>query len=242
MIDSRIIVFISSLILALVAFYLSVLIRRKTQRNSKELQLSLPVLGSVTPNIHQVITYYSSGTLDTVEYLFTTYTFCDIPFFKYLLPSTVKSTLHINVGLNKKSPSFFIYKKNISLNHSGKSLSKKYLLNQSKYNVFGVVTDEIDNFILKYDFDYFYSSYLPQNFTDRILQFNCLEIKIDSNLVNEKFLTDFLSVLKNLQSESDGRCQRIIKEHDLLRKQDREKNNKGFLDKVKEQAKKSKKK
>lgn len=107
--------------------------------------------------------------------------------------------------LNKISPCFYIHAKSINLNHYGKKLVKKCLLNATdNYKMYGHVDKQCNEFVTKYKITYFYVSYLPVTVSNEysFKSIICLKCPI-STLKDTNFIPDFMSLFNSVRTEEE---------------------------------------
>lgn len=211
-----------------------------TRRRVKEFSLShmlpFPLRSQYFPNCFQCILIFDTESSKFVQKAFTTTTMRKglDPF--HLLFSRGRSFFYISLYLSHKAPCFYVFRKSSGFQHVGKSLSKPYLLNKSKYVMLGSITEKVHDFCLKYTFEHFYCSYLPPKPLDRDLKTSFVEIKAGVDEVTEEFMNDFVELFSSVSYESENKYQRIIKELGLIRSRERAYESLGFFEKLDRQT------
>lgn len=231
-----------AIVLSLLCYYLIKRTRSITLEAAESKRLKLPILESITPNCSQSISIYDTQSSKTIQKAFTTVTVRSGLDPYNLFFADGESSFYLNLVLKHKAPCFYIFNKSKPFVHPGKTFCKPYLLNKSKYAVFGTVSDKLSDFLHKFDFDYFYSSYLPSNFDEKDLNANTVELKIPLNSVNQELLDAFIEIFETVEHESENKYQRIIKEFELMRKQQLSKENQGILQQINNELLKNKRK
>lgn len=200
--------------------------KSKTINESIKRTFKLSIKESCSPDFLQAINIYdTSKNLAHINTLFTTLNY-PIPFFSNL------DCFFINLNFDIKTPCFYIFKKSIQFNHGGKGFSKPFLLNKSKYFVFGNISDLLHDFICKFDFEYFYCSYVPENSLESEKKYSTVELKTNLESVDAEFLDAFLKIFSTVEYENENKSQRIIKEYRLKRAQEESSENLGFFQKL----------
>ncbi|ELA42628.1 uncharacterized protein VICG_00380 [Vittaforma corneae ATCC 50505] len=231
---------------SLLAYFLIQRIKSRLTKESEARRFNMQLKSTYFPNYFQAIDVYSlsgesvnnedkkvvSNLPKNVVTLFTTTTLrsrCDI---YALLYTDGISTFHINLDFAIRAPCFYIYKKSIPFIHVGKTFSKPFLLNKSKYHVYGNISDILHDFICKFDVEYFYSSYLPTTCSENEKKCSTVELKARLDSVDGEFLCMFLKIFSHVEYENENKYQRIIKEFRLMKSQEEAYENLGFLQKL----------
>lgn len=199
------------------------LVTKRSKKQIKEIllckKLSFPTREAWFPNFCEGVCVYSSD-LQSISKASTTVSI-DNPinvggiFFKEKRP-----TFSISLALSCKTPCFYAYSKSSGFKHAGINFSKPYLLNTTKYYVYGLVTDLIEPFLKKYNFEYFYCSYLPSSAIGNDLKTSRVEIKADCDSVTNEFLNDFIVIFKEIRQENENKEKRILKEFNVQRQRE----------------------
>lgn len=193
-----------------------------TRRNAKRFSLShmlpFPLRSQYFPNCFQCILIFDPGSSRFIQKASTTTTLRKTLDPLHLLFSEKRSFFYINLSLAHKVPCFYVFRRSSNFRHAGKSLSKPYLLNKSKYAMLGGISEKIHDFCLKYSVEHFYCSYLPLELFDRDLKASFVEIKVDLSEATEEFASEFVELFDSVSYEPENKYQRIVKEFGLMRR------------------------
>lgn len=249
-----------TLLCSVLAYVLITRTKKFTKQAASTKILPLKLKGTRTPASFQIVHVYASSQIqkdssekelsekeidekeikkselvsisDKITDLFTTTTFRHVLGIHQLFSTDRNSTFHINVVFSIRTPCFYLYKKSVPFSHAGKNFAKPFLLNKSKYFVYGNITDQLHDFACKFDFEHFYSSYLPISCSETEMKYSTVELKAKLESVDNEFLVKFLEIFSQVQYENENRCQRIIKEFRLARASEEAFDNLGVLQKV----------
>lgn len=230
-----------------IAYFLIQRIKAQLKRESETRRLNLQLKDSYFPNYFQAINVYNpscgleggcgdkKATLHLTSNamaLFTTVTLRSrLDVYAFLCSDGI-STFHINLDFAIRTPCFYIYKRSVPFAHAGKTFSKPFLLNKSKYHVYGSIPDILHDFICKFDVEYFYSSYLPVSCLENEKKYSSVELKAKLKSVDDEFLSMFLQIFSHVEYENENKYQRIIKEFRLMKSQEEAYEKLGFLQKL----------
>lgn len=227
------IVFLITIVLCIFAWCYFKLIKRAMLSFSKKNSIGLPVKSTIFMNAFQSVTYYDASKYLFIDQITLLLTYHNFPFLKYLSTSDLKSYVVLSMCLTQKAPCFYAVSKKSSFKHTGQQLSKKFLLNKTKYNVFGCVSDSITDFLMKYNIQYMYSSYLPFNTKYNNLKSNFVELKISLNEVTSELLNDFILLFENVEMEPISKVEKNTNEYEIIRKKEKANENVGVFDRLK---------
>lgn len=210
--------------------------KKKTKTAAESRRLDFKIQKKEMPNSFQEICIYDPENSKTIRKAFITTTLHSStnPYSALFVDSD--SYLHLNLVLAFRTPCFYLKNRKSDFEHAGRIYSKPYLLNKTKYAVLGHVSDKLHDFICKHDVEYIYSSYLPSNYSQNVLESNHVELKAPLKSVDKEFLKEFVEIFSSLEHENESKCQRICKEFALARSRDDIAQKSGFFEKLKADA------